>query len=148
MLHKKDGSINQNIHLHIEYQGISVAVHMTSTEIAESYYKAMSDQNMDEIAKYIHPDIQFVGPLDQFKGKDRFLKAVEGLFAFYTKIDIVASFGEGNQAMLTYHMTCVEPINLVRAAVYLTVEGNKIKELELFYDARPFERAINEIFKK
>jgi hypothetical protein len=41
---------------------------------------------------------------------------------------------------LTYDVDFGEPIGICRTAELMTFEGSLIMRIELFYDARPFER--------
>ena len=50
---------------------------MNSIETAEAYYEAMGSKNTQEMAKYLHPDVQFVGPLAEMKGKESVLDATK-----------------------------------------------------------------------
>lgn len=51
--------------------------------IAESYYKAMGDKDLEGIAKYLHPDVQFIAPLAKMTGKNAVLEAVKRFFSLF-----------------------------------------------------------------
>ena len=35
---------------------------------AESYYKAMGNKDLEGMAQYLHPDVQFIGPMAKMTG--------------------------------------------------------------------------------
>lgn len=114
--------------------------------LAEAYYIAMDKKDIEGIAKCLHPDVEFIGPLDQRSGKENLLEAVKGFTAFIKHIRVRAKFASGNQAMIAYDADCPEPIGIIRAAALMTFKNDLIAKIELFYDARPFEVKKNEIF--
>lgn len=118
----------------------------TNVEIAESYYRAMEEKNMVQLEKYLHPDVTFIGPLAEVKGKEAVFEAAKGFSSFLKKMTVRAKFGSDTQAMLAYDMECPEPIGTFRAATLMTLDNGLITKLELFYDARLFERKKEEIF--
>jgi ketosteroid isomerase-like protein len=46
---------------------------------AEAYYKAMNDKDAAGVARHLHPDVQFIGPMATLAGKTRFWKRLNGL---------------------------------------------------------------------
>ena len=117
-----------------------------NVDIAEAYYKAMEEKDMERLEKYLHPDVIFIGPLARVEGKDAVLAAAKGFSSFLKNIIIRSKFSSETQAMLAYDMDCPEPIGLFRAATLMTFQKDLITKLELFYDASPFEKKKEEIF--
>ena len=117
-----------------------------NADIGEAYYKAMEAKDMTCLEKYLHPDVIFIGPLAEVKGKDGVLAAAKGFSSFLKKITMRSKFSSETQAMLAYDMDCSEPIGGFRAATLMTFQKGLITKLELFYDARPFEKKKEEIF--
>lgn len=109
---------------------------------AEAYYGAMKEKDLAAMAKHLHPDVQFVGPMAEFAGKEKVLEAARGLHQFITDIRMNARFGSQNQAMLAFDMDLTEPLGMCRSAVLMTFKDSLIAKIELFYDARPFEKNL------
>lgn len=107
---------------------------------AVAYYQAMNSKDLSALEKYLHPQVQLIGPLANKTGKDAVLDSVKPLIAFFTKLTIRAQFGAGNQVMLAYDIDFPAPIGVSRAAVLLTFQDGLIIRYELFFDARPFEK--------
>jgi len=49
-------------------------------------------------------------------------------------------FASGNQVMLAYDLNCVSPIGTIRVAALMIFEDNLISSIELFFDARAFDK--------
>jgi hypothetical protein len=105
---------------------------------AEAYYKSMNNKNLSEMAEYLHPDIQFLSPLAQLKGKEAFLEAAEKLMTLFISLTIRAKFSSEDQVMLAYDFDFPEPIGMIRTAALLTFENTLITHIELFFDPNPF----------
>lgn len=113
---------------------------MNSIETAEAYYEAMGNKNTQEMAKYLHTDVHFIGPLAEIKGKESVLEAAKRLASLYTSLSIRAKFGSGDQVMIVYELDCQAPIGNFRVAALMDIRKELIERIELFYDARPFEK--------
>ena len=108
--------------------------------IAEAYYTAMGEKNVADMGQYLHPDVQFIGPLAEMRGKEAVLEAVKRLIAFFKTLTIRAKFGSGDQAMLAYDLDFPSPIGNCPAAALLTFQEGLISKIELFFDGRPFDK--------
>ncbi len=53
---------------------------------------------------------------------------------------IRTKFSSDNQVMLAYDLNCVSPIGTIRVAALMTFEDNLILSIELFFDARVFDK--------
>lgn len=108
--------------------------------IAESYYTAMAEKKIEEMEKYLHPQIQFSAPLDKVEGKEAYLEAVKSFANFFKTLTIRATFGEGNQAMVVYDLDFPPPMGKFPSAALMNLSEGLITKIELFYDARSFEK--------
>ena len=92
---------------------------MTEKNVASAvaYYKAMADKDLTGMARYLHPDVRLVSPMEELIGKEAVLAAVKPLVNLIKSIKVHAKFGSEDQAMLTYDMEFAEPIGVTRTAV-------------------------------
>jgi SnoaL-like domain len=116
--------------------------------IAEAYYRAMGEKNITGMSKYLHPDVQFMGPLAEMRGKEAVLEAANHFVSLFNTLTISAKFGSKDQAMLALDLDFPAPIGNFPAAVLITIQEGLISEIRLYYDARPLERQRNEIFSQ
>jgi hypothetical protein len=106
-----------------------------------AYMDAWARKDLAGIARQIHPDVHFLGPMVDTQGRDAFLRSSEGIFRLLERIDLRGTFIAGNRAMFAYDFVCGPPIGIVRTGELVDFDGGLIRRIELFYDARPFEAA-------
>lgn len=115
-------------------------------DFAVTYYEAMNNKDINFLEPYVHPDVHFVGPLAEFTGKAQYLDSVRKFSQLFNSLKIREKFGSKDQAIIVYDVECPEPIGILRAVALLNFQDNLITRIELFYDARLFERKGKEIF--
>lgn len=115
-------------------------------QTALAYYGAMAEKNVSGLEQYLHPDVHFIGPLADFKGKQGVLDAAKGFMQAFKTLTMRAKFERDDQVMLVFDLDCPAPIGIFRGANMMTITNNLITRMELFYDASPFEKKKEEIF--
>ena len=113
---------------------------VSNLNIAESYYAAMNNKDLNEIAVYLHPKVRFLGPLAQLEGKEAVLESAKGFLGIVDSVKMRTKTAFSNQAILAYDLNCVQPIGTIRVAALMTFEDNLISVIELFFDARVFDK--------
>lgn len=114
-------------------------------EFVKGYYDAMNAKDIDSLAKYLHPDIHFFGPLADRKGKEDLLEASKIFLKLINGIRIREIFASADKVMLAYDINGKDPKGIFRVAALVTIKDNLISSLELFYDSMPFEKRRQEI---
>ena len=115
-------------------------MHKDNITIAQAYYTAMSEKNIVDLEKYLDSNVLFVAPLATVTGKEAFVDTLKRFVTFFTTLMIRTVFGSHNQAMVVYTLDFPESIGKVETAAMLNIENGLITKIELFYDARPFEK--------
>ncbi|MGL4539412.1 MAG: nuclear transport factor 2 family protein [Candidatus Rhabdochlamydia sp.] len=113
---------------------------MKPIEIIEDYYKAIGNKKFEQVEKYLHPDVQFIAPLAQMQGKKAVIEATRKFTTLFKTLHIRAKFGSNNQAMVVYDLDCPKPIGIFSSSALMTFENGLIIKIELFFDARPFDK--------
>ncbi|MBZ5664908.1 MAG: nuclear transport factor 2 family protein [Acidobacteriia bacterium] len=114
---------------------------------AVAYYQAMHNKDLAGMARHLCDDVRFIGPLAEMTGKDAVLETANRFMRLIKGIRVNARMGSGDQIMLTCDLEFPEPIGRCRTAVLMTFEDGLIARIELFYDARPFEKSVSkEVF--
>jgi SnoaL-like protein len=110
--------------------------------IADEYFRALENHDLQAVAGLLQPNLHFKGPLGERDGRDQFVSGLERLLPMWRlqKINVRGRFQSGNQVVLIYDFVCAEPLGMCRIAEFLSFEGEKIKDIELFLDPRPFEK--------
>lgn len=106
--------------------------------IAEAYYTAVGKKDFANIEKYLHPDVQFKGPVSQYMGKKELLEGTKKFTSFFNALKIRAKFGAGDQAVIVYDVDFPLPIGHCPSAALMTFEKGLITKIELFFDGSPF----------
>ena len=105
---------------------------------AEDYYNGFNDKDVARISGHLHPEVQFVAPMGELKGREAVVEAAKRLLGIMKGIKIRSKFGLDDQVMLVYDIRYGEPIGICRTAVLMNFKDGLIARIELFYDARPF----------
>ncbi len=112
-------------------------------ETARAYYEAFARKDVADIARRLHPDVRFTGPLAELTGREAVVEAAGRLLVRSEGLRIRASFGGGGEAVVVYDLSFPDPIGVCRTAALLAIEQGLITRIELFYDGRPFERHLD-----
>lgn len=112
--------------------------------LAKAYYTAMGEKDISSIEKYLHPDVQFTGPLSSMEGKEAILEANKNFMSFFKTLKIRSAFGSEDQAVVIYDVE--SPVGCFPGASLMTFEEGQVIKIELIYDARPYVQKKEEIF--
>jgi hypothetical protein len=105
-----------------------------------AYYKALGAKNIDEVKKYLHPDIQFADSQEKIIGKEAVLKAAEGFAGIFKTLIIRAGFGSDDQAMIVYEVEIPGLPKKLQAVSLLSFREGLISNIELIYDSKGLGR--------
>lgn len=110
----------------------------TPVSLALAYYTAPGLKDIEEVKKYLHPDIHFTDPQEKVIGKEAVLKAAEGFTGIFKTLTIHAKFGSEDQAMIVYDVEIPGFEKNLRAASLLSFKEGLISNIDLIYDTRCF----------
>lgn len=110
----------------------------TRLDTAVAYYTAMGRKNIDEVAKCLHPNIEFEDPQEKVKGKDRVLKAAQGFMKIFKALTINSKLSSEDQVMIVYEVEIPGFAKKLKAASLLSFQEGLISNIELIYDTRCF----------
>ena len=108
------------------------------TNTAVAYYTALGNKNIEEVKKYLHPNIQFKDPQETVIGKDVVLKAAQRFMGMFKTLTILSKFGSEDQAMIIYDVEIHNFAKALRAASLLSFKEGLISKIELIYDTGCF----------
>ncbi len=108
----------------------------------EAYLKAWDGKDLEGIAEYLHPEVHFIGPMTEMIGKEKVLQSAKRLFGLLETLEVRSKFASGDHAIFTYDFVCADPIGVCRTAELMTFKDGLISRIELFFDARPFEKLM------
>jgi len=112
------------------------------TTIACDYLDAWHRKDATAIGAYFHPEVSLTGPMANIAGRDAVVASAARMFPMLKGYEVREIFAKNDQAICIYDFICAEPIGRCRTAELLTFDGDLIRGIELFFDARPFEAAL------
>lgn len=115
-----------------------------ATAIAEAYYTALGKKNLEEVNRYLHPNIWFTDPQEQVVGKEAVLNAATGFSTIFKSLTIRAKFGSEDQAVVIYDVEIPNFAKPLRAASLLSFQEGLISKIDLIYDTRCFQEKKEE----
>jgi hypothetical protein len=107
---------------------------------ASAYLKAWDNKDLAEISGYLHPEVRFLGPMADVTGKEPVLASAQRMFPLMQNLNVRSIFSSGEQVMAAYDFICAQPVGNCRTAELITFKDGLISQIELFFDARPFEK--------
>jgi ketosteroid isomerase-like protein len=102
------------------------------------YLDAWSRKDLDGIAAHLHPEVHFKGPMQEVDGRSAVLDGSKRILSLLERLEVRARFVSGDRAMFAYDFVCRAPIGVCRTAELVRFQDGLIRDIELFYDARPF----------
>lgn len=117
----------------------------TNEQIAQTFYRAFGEKDLEVVAKYLHPEVCLVTPLSKLQGKENYLQAAVGFMDFFDGLTIRAALGEGDQAVIVYDLMCPDPIGTVPAAALMTFKDGLLIKNELFHDTSPWAKLQSDL---
>jgi hypothetical protein len=109
-------------------------------KVAETYLTAWQRKDLQAIGEHIRPNVRFKGPMSETTGKEAFLAAAQRIFPILQSLTVRSTFASGSEVVAIYDFNCSEPIGACRTAELITFQDGLISGVELFFDARPFDR--------
>ena len=109
------------------------------TAACTAYLDAWARKDADGVKARLHPDVHFKAPMQDLQGRDAVVSAAIRVFPVLERFEMRAQFVSGDAAMFAYDFVCREPIGVSRTAEWVRFDGGLIRNIELFFDARPFE---------
>lgn len=114
--------------------------------LAEEYYTLVGEKQGEAIKTYLHPDVQFYGPMATLEGKEAVVEATQNFMKMFSTLTIRASFGAQDEAMMVYDLDIPAIAKAFPGASYLRFQDGLIVRIQLFYDTSRLLDKKKEIF--
>jgi ketosteroid isomerase-like protein len=102
-------------------------------DLAVAFVEAFARKDMAAVAGFFAPDIVFESPQVRIEGAAAVAEAMGQFAQAIGAIDIIASFGDGERAVIMYDMK-TGPFGTLRAADHLVIRDGKIVSDQLVFD--------------
>lgn len=102
-------------------------------EAARAYHAAWTSHDFEAARRHLAEGLQTEVPINTYAGPDDFADAVARFGALAERVDLLAEFGHGDQALLLYDMHA-QPIGTLRVAEHFTVDNGLIRRIRQVHD--------------
>lgn len=112
----------------------------TPLEVARRYHDAWTQENFQQASRYLAADLETDVPLNTYADAAEFLTGLTGFGQFVNRINLLAEFGDTDEAMLLYDVD-IEAIGRLRVAEHFTVIDSQITRIRHVHDTAALRAA-------
>ncbi|WP_206606415.1 nuclear transport factor 2 family protein [Steroidobacter cummioxidans] len=113
----------------------------TPRQVAESYWRAEAERNVQKVGQHYHADAIFMPPGERLVGWDSISKWYEATYRQFqgVKVEIVHEIVQGNEASFEWQATLTDAAGKVYRPIgvnIVRVEAGKFREVRAYFDPR------------
>ena len=101
--------------------------------VAQAYYRGWTSRRFDDAIRFLADGLEVEVPINEYPTRESFAAALAAFGAMVERVDLLAQFARGDEAMLLYDLQ-VAGIGAMRVAEHFTVRGGKITRLRQIHD--------------
>ena len=118
-------------------------------KLAIEYNRAFGEGRLDEVAKMLHPDVEFDGTAKPTHGRDAYMSGLPRLVSVLERNDLKDVIVDGSRAFILYDFVTATPAGGVLSGELLTFDANGlITKITLLFDHRRWSEVIAEIQRR
>jgi hypothetical protein len=118
-----------------------MTVETRALALARAYHRAWTSERFADAGKCLSDELQVEVPINSYATKAAFLDGVRRTRAMTSKVDILADFGNDDEALILYDMTL--PFGQIRIAEYFAVKDGRIGLIRHIHDTAAIRAALN-----
>lgn len=111
---------------------------MNAKDVVMSYQAAMAKGDMKGARALLSDHLSFEGPFDRFNAPEPYLAALGQLAPMIERVDMKATFHDGDDVALFYDLVTKTPAGTAPCAERYRVKDGKITHIQVYFDGRPF----------
>ena len=115
---------------------------LTTRDTVRAYYESWTGKDMAKARSFLADDLDFQGPIDRFGSADPFIAALGGFASMVTRTELIQEFYAKNEAALLYDCVTVSPAGTIRTAEFFRLEGTRIVQIRLVFDASELRKLM------
>jgi limonene-1,2-epoxide hydrolase len=109
-----------------------------ASKIVSDFQQALGKGDFVAARRLVHDNLSFHGPIDTFHSPEPYFESLKRLHPIIQRIDLKKMFADGNDVCVLYDMVTNTPIGTAFVCEWYQVKGEKIANLRIVFDARPF----------
>jgi limonene-1,2-epoxide hydrolase len=107
-------------------------------KVATDFLQALGAGDFTAARKLLRDDLTFRGPIDTFHSPEPYIESLKKLHDIIQRVDVKRIFADGDDACILYDMVTNTPAGTAFIAEWYQVKDDKIAEIRVVFDARPF----------
>jgi ketosteroid isomerase-like protein len=107
-------------------------------DVVRQFHAAIGRGDISAARSLLADDLHFRGPIDEFHRSDDYLAALGKLSAIVKGMDNLRIVADGEHVAAFYDLVTNTPAGASPTAELHTVRGGKIRQIQVYFDARPF----------
>ena len=108
--------------------------------VVRAYHRGWTTRNFDESIGLLAHDLTVEVPINDYPTKDSFAEALTAFGGLVERVELLAEFAHGPEAMLLYDMN-VPGVGTLRVAEHFTVVGGRITRIRQIHDTAALRTA-------
>lgn len=113
---------------------------LVALEVARAYYQAWTGRDFAAARRLLALDLQTEVPINSYAGREDFADAVARFGSLAERVDLLAEFGSGEQALLLYDMHLPQ-LGQFRVTEHFTVADGLIRRIRQVHDTAALRAA-------
>jgi hypothetical protein len=114
---------------------------------ARAYLGAVGNKDLDQVEQLLAPDVTFAGPAMKLAGARDVLAALRRIGAVHVRNDVQRVFVDGDEVCVIYDFV-TDTIGTVATIEWLRFDGDRIRDVKLYYDQVPWQRLREELARR
>lgn len=110
----------------------------SAKEIVLGYQRALGKGDWAGARRFLDDHLSFKGPFDTFERPEPYLDALKKLHPIVERVDMKKVMEDEDDVVLLYDMVTRTPAGTAFIAEWYRTNGDKIKSIQVVFDARPF----------
>jgi hypothetical protein len=117
--------------------------------LAIEYNRAFGEGRLDDVARMLHPDLEFDGTAKPTRGRDEYMSGLPRLVSVLERNELRDVIVEGNKAFVLYDFVTDTPAGAVLSGELVTFDDDGlIRKITLLFDLRRWPEAIAEVQRR
>jgi hypothetical protein len=117
--------------------------------LAVEYNRAFGEGRLDDVAKMLHPDVEFDGTANPTHGREAYMRGLPRLVSVLERNDLKDVIVDGDKAFILYDFITDTPAGAVLSGELVTFDADGlITRITLLFDHRRWPEVVAEVQRR